>query len=79
MLLPGARAAIITFHSIEDRIVKNFFKQVNDEDEENPFSTKKKEEIFKMITKKPLTPSAEEIKNNSRARSAKLRVQKKYN
>jgi 16S rRNA (cytosine1402-N4)-methyltransferase len=77
VLLPGARVAIITFHSIEDRIVKNFFKQVNDEDDGNPFSTKKKEEIFKIITKKPLTPSAEEIKNNPRARSAKLRVAEK--
>lgn len=74
VLLPKARVAIITFHSIEDRIVKNFFKQANDDENENPFSTKKKEEIFKIITKKPIAPSAEEIKNNSRARSAKLRV-----
>jgi len=74
VLLPKARVAIITFHSIEDRIVKNFFKQANDDENENPFSTKKKEEIFKIITKKPVAPSAEEIKNNSRARSAKLRV-----
>ncbi|HYJ65907.1 MAG TPA: 16S rRNA (cytosine(1402)-N(4))-methyltransferase RsmH [Parafilimonas sp.] len=74
VLLPKARVAIITFHSIEDRIVKNFFKQTNDDENENPFSTKKKEEIFKIITKKPIVPSAEEIKNNSRARSAKLRV-----
>jgi len=74
VLLPKARVAIITFHSIEDRIVKNFFKQANDDENENPFSTKTKEEIFKIITKKPIVPSAEEIKNNSRARSAKLRV-----
>jgi 16S rRNA (cytosine1402-N4)-methyltransferase len=77
VLLPHARVAIITFHSIEDRIVKNFFKQINNEEDENPFSTKKKEEIFKIITKKPIVPSAEEIKNNSRARSAKLRVAEK--
>jgi len=77
VLLPKARVAIITFHSIEDRIVKNFFKQANDDENENPFSTKKKEEIFKIITKKPVAPSAEEIKNNSRARSAKLRVAEK--
>ena len=77
VLLSKARVAIITFHSIEDRIVKNFFKQANDEDDENPFITKKKEEIFKIITKKPFVPSAEEIKNNSRARSAKLRVAEK--
>ncbi|HVX25100.1 MAG TPA: 16S rRNA (cytosine(1402)-N(4))-methyltransferase RsmH [Parafilimonas sp.] len=77
VLLPHARVAIITFHSIEDRIVKNFFKQANNETDENPFSTKKKEEIFKIITKKPIVPTAEEIKNNSRARSAKLRVVEK--
>lgn len=77
VLLPQARVAIITFHSIEDRIVKNFFKQANNETDENPFSTKKKEEIFKIITKKPIVPTAEEIKNNSRARSAKLRVVEK--
>ena len=77
VLLPKARVAIITFHSIEDRIVKNFFKQANNEEDENPFSIKKKEEIFKIITKKPVVPSEEEIKNNSRARSAKLRVAEK--
>ncbi len=77
VLLPQARVAIITFHSIEDRIVKNFFKQANNETDENPFSTKKKEEIFRIITKKPIVPTAEEIKNNSRARSAKLRVVEK--
>ena len=69
-----ARVAIITFHSIEDRIVKNYFKEVNEADDKNLFSTKKKEPVFKTITKKPVTPSAEEIKSNSRARSAKLRV-----
>lgn len=77
VLLPKARVAIITFHSIEDRIVKNFFKQANNEEDENPFSTKKKEEIFNIITKKPIVPTAEEIKNNSRARSAKLRIVEK--
>jgi 16S rRNA (cytosine1402-N4)-methyltransferase len=78
VLLPGARAAIITFHSIEDRIVKNYFKQAGEEDDEsNPFSTKQKEPVFKAVFKKPVTPSAEEIKRNSRARSAKLRVAEK--
>lgn len=77
VLLPEARVAIITFHSIEDRIVKNFFKQVNNNEDDNPFSTKKKEMVFNIITKKPITPSAAKIKNNSRARSAKLRVAEK--
>ncbi|MEP6465354.1 MAG: 16S rRNA (cytosine(1402)-N(4))-methyltransferase RsmH [Parafilimonas sp.] len=78
VLLPKARVAIITFHSIEDRIVKNFFKQAGaDEDDNNPFSTKQKESVFNILYKKPVTPSAEEIKENSRARSAKLRVAEK--
>ncbi len=77
VLLPGARAAFITFHSLEDRIVKNYFKNANADEDENPFSTKKKEEIFKIIIKKPVVPTEEEIKNNPRARSAKLRVAEK--
>jgi 16S rRNA (cytosine1402-N4)-methyltransferase len=78
VLLQKARVAIITFHSIEDRIVKSFFKQAGaDEDEHNPFSTKQKEPVFNILYKKPVTPSTEEIKKNSRARSAKLRVAEK--
>ncbi len=78
VMLPGARVAVITFHSIEDRIVKNFFKQSgDDEDENNPFSIKQKQQVFKIIYKKPVTPTAEELKHNSRARSAKLRVAEK--
>jgi 16S rRNA (cytosine1402-N4)-methyltransferase len=78
VLLPGGRAVIITFHSIEDRIVKNFFRNANEnEDANNPFSTKKKEPVFHILSKKPVTPQAEEIKKNSRARSAKLRVAEK--
>ena len=78
VLLPGARVAIITFHSIEDRIVKNFFKQAGkDEEENNPFSTKQRLPVFKMLYKKPVTPSADEQKENSRSRSAKLRAAEK--
>jgi len=78
VLFPKARVAIITFHSIEDRIVKNFFKQVAaDEDENNPFTTKQKDPLFKIVYKKPVTPTAEEIRRNPRARSAKLRVAEK--
>lgn len=78
VMLPGARAAVVTFHSIEDRIVKNFFKQSgDDEDENNPYSTKQKQQVFKIIFKKPVVATAEELKHNSRARSAKLRVAEK--
>jgi 16S rRNA (cytosine1402-N4)-methyltransferase len=77
-LLPKARVAIITFHSIEDRIVKNFFKQAGTgEDENNPFSTKHKQPVFNVVFKKPVTPTQEELKENSRSRSAKLRVAEK--
>jgi len=61
ILEPGGRLAVIAFHSLEDRIVKQFFKEWPDEK-------------LKILTKKPIIASDEEIKNNSRARSAKLRV-----
>jgi 16S rRNA (cytosine1402-N4)-methyltransferase len=61
-LKPGGRIAIITFHSLEDRIVKRFFKE------------KQNEKKGKLINKKPIAPSAEEIKENKRSRSAKLRI-----
>lgn len=78
VLLPHARVAIITFHSIEDRIVKNFFKQAGTgEDENNPFSTAQKQMVFKTVYKKPVTPGEEELKRNPRSRSAKLRVAEK--
>ena len=59
VLVPGARVAIITFHSLEDRIVKQIFQQ-------NP--------AYRVISKRPVEPTAEEMQRNSRARSAKLRV-----
>lgn len=62
ILAPGGRVAIITFHSLEDRIVKETFKFMA------------KMGGWKLVTKKPITPSQEEIELNPRARSAKLRV-----
>ncbi len=72
----GGRAAIITFHSLEDRLVKTFFKNGNFEDDidDNPFVQTVKLQQWKLITKKPITASAEELKKNNRSRSAKLRV-----
>jgi 16S rRNA (cytosine1402-N4)-methyltransferase len=78
VLKPGGRAAIITFHSIEDRVVKNFFRQGSfDEMPGNPFMPVVKEEVFTIITKKPITASEEEMKRNTRSRSAKLRIAEK--
>jgi len=75
ILKPGGRAAIITFHSIEDRMVKNFFKQGSFEEmPDNPFESMAKNTTFKLVNKKPVTASDEELKRNTRSRSAKLRV-----
>jgi 16S rRNA (cytosine1402-N4)-methyltransferase len=76
VLKSGGRIAIITFHSLEDRIVKMFFKKGSFEEEENPYDPfgTQRETPLQAITKKPLLPGPEEIKNNPRARSAKLRV-----
>lgn len=78
VMKPGGRLAIITFHSLEDRIVKNFFKYENFEGEaEKDFYGRPSEKELRILTKKPVLPSEGEIKNNSRARSAKLRVAEK--
>jgi 16S rRNA (cytosine1402-N4)-methyltransferase len=78
VLQPGGRIAIITFHSLEDRIVKNFFKKGSFEEIEtnNPFETTPAPPL-KVITKKPVIPANEEIVRNPRSRSAKLRVAEK--
>ncbi len=79
VLKPGGRVAIITFHSIEDRVVKNFFRQGSfDETPENPLMSITKEAVFKLVTKKPITATQEELKRNPRSRSAKLRIAEKY-
>lgn len=80
VLGPGGRVAIITFHSLEDRLVKNFFKRgaFDDEGDDNPFEQKEKAALpLKVITKKPVVPTADEIRRNPRARSAKLRAAEK--
>ena len=76
-LLPGGRLCIITFHSLEDRIVKNAFRTA-----ENPCICPpsfpvcvcgRKSQGY-VITKKPILPSADEIEKNPRSKSAKLRI-----
>ena len=77
LLSPGGRLCIITFHSLEDRIVKSAFKQ-----KENPCTCPpsfpvcvcNKKPQGKVITRKPVLPSAKELEENSRSKSAKLRV-----
>lgn len=75
VMKPGGRAVIITFHSIEDRLVKNAFKVAPDEENKNnPFLSNPREVIWKIITKKPVMASEIEMKQNNRSRSAKLRA-----
>lgn len=77
VLRPGGRIAIITFHSLEDRLVKNFFRLGSFEEREKDLFGRSEPSGLKVITKKPITASDEELKINSRSRSAKLRVAEK--
>ena len=78
VLEEGGRIAVITFHSLEDRIVKNFFKNGNFEKEQtNDLYGHTKKSDLEIITKKPVTPSPEELKINPRSRSSKLRIAEK--
>jgi 16S rRNA (cytosine1402-N4)-methyltransferase len=75
VLVPGGRFSVITFHSIEDRLVKNFFKTGSVEEQEvDPVYGTRQVSPFVLLTKKPLEPSADEVKKNPRSRSARLRV-----
>ncbi|WP_345256904.1 16S rRNA (cytosine(1402)-N(4))-methyltransferase RsmH [Flaviaesturariibacter amylovorans] len=78
VLAPGGRAAIITFHSLEDRLVKVFFRNGTFEaEEEHPFESRKRDNPLRLVNKKPIEATAEEQKRNPRSRSAKLRVAEK--
>ena len=77
MLSPGGRFCIITFHSLEDRIVKAAFRRNENPcicPPEFPVCTCGKKSKGKVISRKPILPSAKELEENSRSKSAKLRV-----
>ena len=75
VLKPGGRIAIITFHSIEDRMVKQYFKSGDESKREaDPVYGTTVSSPFNPIYKKPIDPEPEEVMNNPRSRSARLRV-----
>ena len=77
MLNPGGRIAVITFHSLEDRITKQTFKkysEVSDLVKGLPIIPDEYKPLIKLVNKKPILPSEEECKENSRSKSAKLRI-----
>ena len=77
LLKPGGRVCVISFHSLEDRIVKEFFIHESKDclcPAKQPICTCDHVARLKVLTKKPVVPSPDEVANNSRARTAKLRV-----
>ena len=77
LLNPGGRLAVITFHSLEDRIVKNQFKKNENPctcPPEFPVCVCGKQSKGRAVTRKPILPTKEEIAQNKRSKSAKLRI-----
>lgn len=80
ILKPGGRISVITFHSLEDRICKVTFKKASETPDLPPglpIIPKEYQPVLKLITRKPIVPQEEELLENNRARSAKLRIAEK--
>lgn len=74
VLKPGGRVAVITFHSLEDRLVKTWFRDGAFEVAADPVYGHRRQSPFRLINKKPIEAGPEELKRNERSRSARLRV-----